>query len=378
MQSQGAVDLTIVVPTFNERDNVEELVRRTAAALAGRRAEILFVDDSSDDTADVVERVAMTAPLPVRVIRRERATAGLGGAVVEGFRAASADICVVMDGDLQHPPETIPAIVDHLERSDADIVAASRYMGGGSATGLADATRRLVSWASTAVTRAMFPLKLREITDPMTGFFGVDRTRINLETLRPRGFKILLEIIVRGPLRVEEIPFSFADRHAGESKASVKQGARFVHQLALLRFGKMSGFALIGAMGAVANVAIVWLLTGLGVGYLWAAVIAAEATIIANFLLAERFVFHDMREHARGFWRRFASSFAFNNIESAIRIPVMALMVERAGMSSPLATAITLAVAFLVRFTFHSLVVYAPRSDSSVRASSPAEKVSGA
>lgn len=356
-----AHDLTVIVPTYNESGNVAELVRRTTLALAGLNAAILFVDDSSDDTADVVREVAKTATLPVSVIHRDEPVNGLGGAVVEGFRAAGSAICVVMDGDLQHPPEKIRELYARVTQSDVDIVAASRYMGGGDASGLADATRHLVSRGSTLVTRAMFPVRLRHVTDPMTGFFAIDVSKLNLATLKPRGFKILLETIVRTSLRVTEIPFDFADRFAGDSKASLMQGVRFFQQLTLLRFGKMSAFALIGALGAVANVAIVWLLTEFGMDYIWAAVIAAEVTIIANFLLIERFVFQDMTGAARGAWRRFASSFVFNNVESAVRIPVMSLMVTAWGVPSPIATAITLAVAFVIRFTFHSLVVYKPR-----------------
>ncbi len=356
------VGVTIVIPTFNEAGNVAELVRRASAAMRGTDTEILFVDDSTDGTDDEVRRVARTADLPVRVVHRDEPVHGLGGAVVAGFRAAAHTTCVVMDGDLQHPPEKIPELVERVSRGDVDLVAASRYVGDGSASGLADWGRHLVSRTSTAVTRAMFPAKLRRVTDPMTGFFAIDTTAIDLAALQPRGFKILLEIIVRTPVRVGEIPFDFADRFAGESKASLTQGIRFFHQLTLLRFGKMSAFAFIGALGAVANVAIVWALTEWGVGYLWAAVIAAEVTIIGNFLLLERFVFRDMKGAARGFWHRFTSSFVFNNVESAVRIPVMSLMVTGWAMPSPIATAITLAVAFVIRFTFHSLVVYRPRT----------------
>ncbi|WP_232527969.1 glycosyltransferase [Microbacterium suaedae] len=364
--------LTVIIPTYNEVGNVAELVGRVEAALAGMEAEILFVDDSTDGTDDEARRVARTASVPVRVVHRDRPAGGLGGAVVEGFRRARSSLCIVMDGDLQHPPEMIPELARRLAADDVDLVCASRYADAGSATGLADAGRRLVSRASTAITRAMFPLRLRNVTDPMTGFFAIDTSRIDLDDLRPRGFKILLEIIVRTTVRVAEVPFDFADRFAGDSKASLRQGARFLHQLALLRFGKMSAFAAIGALGAVANVAIVWLLTELGVGYIWAAIIAAEVTIIGNFLLAERFVFRDLKGQARGFWHRFASSFIFNNVESAVRIPVMALMVSAWGMASPVATAITLAVAFLIRFTFHSLVVYRPRVEARERTTTSA------
>jgi dolichol-phosphate mannosyltransferase len=212
----------------------------------------------------------------------------------------------------------------------------------------------------------MFPLRLRDVTDPMTGFFLISRSSIDLDGLRPRGFKILLEILVRRSFRIAEVPFHFADRHAGESKASIRQGIHFLTQLAALRFGKMSLFAVIGGLGAIANVVIVWALTHWGVDYVAAAIIAAEATIIGNFLLIERFVFYDMRGQASGAWSRFAKSFAFNNAEAVIRIPIVALMVESSHISVVVATAITLVVAFVVRFVFHSLVVYAPRKPGPV------------
>ncbi|MCK2026232.1 MULTISPECIES: glycosyltransferase [Microbacterium] len=353
--------VTVIVPTFNERDNVAELVARTAAALAGRQAEILFVDDSSDDTVAEVERVAVDAPLPVRVIHRAENTGGLGGAVVLGLHAAAADLCIVMDGDLQHPPELLPALLDRHAEGGADVVAASRYIGGGDTSGLGTALRFGVSRAATWLTRAMFPIRLARSTDPMTGFFLVDRSRLDLDGLKPQGFKILLEILARNDLRIAEVPMEFAERRHGTSKASIRQGATFIAHLARLRFGKMSLFALIGVIGAVANLGIMWALTAAGVPYVWAAIIGAEVTIIGNFLLQERFVFADMRTDARALGIRFASSFAFNNVEAALRIPVMALMVETWHISSVLATALSLIVAFFARFLFHSLVVYAPQ-----------------
>lgn len=354
--------LSIVVPTYNEAPNIGELVRRITAAVQNRLdAEIVFVDDSTDATPDVIREVAASASLPVRLIHRDRPVGGLGGAVMEGFAAAEADACLVMDADLQHPPEEIPELWHRYSRGDVDVVIASRYAGGGTAGGLADRTRVMVSKASTAVTRAMFPIRLKDVSDPMTGFFLVDRRTIDAEQLRPRGFKILLEILARRPMRVAEIPFDFADRHAGESKASVRQGLHFLTQLTALRFGKMSLFAVIGGLGAVANVAIVWALTHWGVDYIVAAIVAAEVTIIGNFLLQERFVFQDMRESASGVWLRFAKSFTFNNAEAVIRIPIVAMMVSTGHISAVVATAITLVVAFFLRFLFHSLVVYAPR-----------------
>ncbi|MGB4779551.1 glycosyltransferase [Microbacterium sp.] len=358
------MQLTIIVPTFNEAPNVAELVQRVAAATAGIDTEIVFVDDSSDETPEVIRDVAATAPLPVRLIHREVSKGGLGGAVLEGIAAAASDVCVVMDGDLQHPPEKIRDLHQRYLEGDVDLVIASRYVGDGTAGGLADRTRVFVSKASTAITRAMFPIRLRDVTDPMTGFFLVDRRAIAAEGLKPQGFKILLEILARRNVRFAEIPFQFAGRRAGESKASMRQGLHFLSQLAALRFGKMSLFALIGALGAVANIAIMWGLTQIGVGYIVAAIIAAEVTIVANFLLQERFVFQDMTGDASTIWLRFVKSFSFNNAEALVRIPVLAFLVETWHFSSVIAAAVTLVVAFIARFMFHSLVVYAPRRGS--------------
>ncbi|WP_417555516.1 glycosyltransferase [Microbacterium sp.] len=353
--------VTVIVPTFNERDNVAELVERTVRALEGGEAEILFVDDSSDDTMAEIERVAASTKIPVRGIHREHNTGGLGGAVVLGLLQAAHDVCIVMDGDLQHPPELLPELIARHETGDADVVAASRYVGGGDHGGLGTAVRFGVSRGATWLTKAMFPRRLWRSTDPMTGYFLVDRRRIDVDKLRPQGFKILLEILVRSDVRIAEVPMSFGERRHGTSKASLRQGATFIAHLARLRFGKMSLFALIGLFGAVANIGIMWVLTRGGMPYVWAAIIGAEATIIGNFLLQERFVFADLRADARGVWVRFAASFAFNNVEAAVRIPVMALMVESWHISSVLATAVSLVVAFFARFLFHALVVYAPR-----------------
>ncbi|MBF0689795.1 MAG: glycosyltransferase [Cellulomonas sp.] len=356
--------VTVIVPTFNEAPNVAELVRRVGAATRGLGVELLFVDDSSDDTADVVRAVAPTAELPVRVIHRDEPEGGLGGAVLEGVRASTTPYFLVMDGDLQHPPELIPSLVARVQDPDVDVVVASRYIGDGSSAGLSGVVRQAVSSASTAVTRAMFPVRLRDCSDPMTGFFAVRKAAVDLEALRPRGFKILLEILARHPMRVVEVPFVFGSRFAGESKANLAQGVHFMWQLAGLRFGRMSRFAIIGGMGAVANVAIVALLTRLGAPWLLAALVAAELTIVGNFLLQERFVFRDLRHEGKGVWSRFAQSFTFNNVETLVRMPVMALLVETMHVAAVLATAITIAVAFVVRFTFHSRVVYRPRESS--------------
>ena len=365
--------VTVVVPTFNEGPNVAALVSRVRAAVPQAVA-VIFVDDSTDDTPAVIESVAATSDGLVRLIHRADPVGGLGGAVVEGIAAAPTDVVIVMDGDLQHPPETIPSLIERADETDADVVVASRYVGGGTADGLSDRMRVAVSRVSTTLTKSMFPIRLRQVTDPMTGFFLVDRSRIDWEGLRPRGFKILLEILARQNLDVAEVPFSFADRTAGESKASVRQGLRFITQLGYLRFGRMSAFAVVGVIGAVANLAIMQGLMLLGVGAVWASIVASVLTIIGNFLLIERFVFGDMRVNAAAAWNRFSKSFTFNAIEAVIRTVIISIAVNTWHISAILVAAVTLVIAFIVRYAFHALVVYAPRhgADVSVRESTKA------
>ncbi|MDQ1138100.1 dolichol-phosphate mannosyltransferase [Microbacterium sp. SORGH_AS 1204] len=370
------MDLSVIVPTFNEGPNVAELVRRTTDAMAGRVVEVIFVDDSTDDTPDVIRAVAQTADIPVRLIHRDDPVGGLGGAVVEGIKAAASDRCVVMDGDLQHPPEVIARLLARAEQGDVDVVVASRYIAGGTSDGLANAVRTAVSRASTLLTKAMFPKKLHNCSDPMTGFFLVDRRALEVETLQPRGFKILLEILARKQMRIAEVPFSFAPRFAGESKASFSQGMRFLLQLTMLRFGRMSAFALVGGLGALANLAIMWALQMVGVQYIVAAVIASVVTIVANFLALEYLVFADMRAESGLMRHRFIKSFTFNGIEAIVRIPVIWVLVSQAHIQSVLAAALTLIAAFVVRFVFHALVVYAPKKSrvgKAVRAIEPLE-----
>jgi dolichol-phosphate mannosyltransferase len=241
-----------------------------------------------------------------------------------------------------------------------DLAVASRYGGGGDASGLSSIGRRWVSGGSTLAAQACFPRRVgRVCSDPMTGFFCFRRSAVDLSRLRPRGFKILLEILARHDLRVRELPFSFGERAAGESKASWRNGVQFVYQMAALRMGRMSRFAAVGALGTVVNLAVMALLLGpFGFGYVAAAVVAAEVSILHNFLLQERFVFADLRDgvHRRG--RRLAQHLAFNNLEALLRLPFLVLLVETMHLYALLAQALTLAVAFVARFLFASRVVY--------------------
>ena len=243
--------LSIIVPVWNEADNVLELARRIKAVVGGRPTEVLFVDDSYDN--QTVEAIAHAQTvygsnnLSIGVYHRvgEQRWGGLSGAVSDGIQKAQNDQIIVMDGDLQHPPETIPAM---LAAGQAyDVVVASRYCKGGDAGGLDGKIRYLVSQSSTLLAKTFFPRRLRKVTDPMTGFFLLNRKAIDMGKLRPKGFKILLEILAtHTKLAVTEVPLQFAERLAGESHGNLAQGKEFVTQLLDLRFGQVLRVA--GAM----------------------------------------------------------------------------------------------------------------------------------
>ncbi|WP_436529202.1 glycosyltransferase [Actinoplanes sp. HUAS TT8] len=233
-------DITIVIPTFNEAGNVPELLARLDACFAPGTAEVLFVDDSTDDTPDVIEAEATRHRIPVRLLHRDgpARVGGLSGAVIDGLRHAHTPRVLVMDGDLQHPPEVAVQLLRTMDDTSADLVVASRYVDGGDAGGLGSARRHAVSKGSTLLARGLFPRLVGGVcTDPMTGFFCVRRDALDLDRLRPRGFKILLEILAGHRLRVAEVPFTFGDRAHGVSKADWRNGRAFLVQLLSLRFG---------------------------------------------------------------------------------------------------------------------------------------------
>jgi dolichol-phosphate mannosyltransferase len=243
---------TVVVPTYNESDNLPTLVERVCTALPG--AEVVVVDDASKDgTADVARELAKK--FPVRVVERfdER---GLSTAVLRGMDEARTDLCVVMDADLSHPPEAIPKLVQAVQ-DGADVAVGSRYVPGGDIDEW-PLFRRFASRAGTLLARPLTPVR-----DPMAGFFCLRKSLFAGIALKPRGFKILLEILARtGTKKTAEVPIHFEDRAAGASKFSSKERREFLKQVWTLyldlnawpwRFAK---FLMIGALGIVPDVAV--------------------------------------------------------------------------------------------------------------------------
>ncbi|MFM9447215.1 glycosyltransferase [Streptomyces acidiscabies] len=360
----GAV--TIVVPTFNESANIRQLLRQIRESVPSNLpCEVVFVDDSTDDTPEVIRDAAKDCPFPVTVLHREEPVGGLGGAVVEGIRAAGSDWVVVMDGDCQHPPSLVPELVATGERSGAVLVVASRYLKGGSRAGLAGGYRVAVSKGATWLTKSLFPRRLRGISDPMSGFFAIRRSVVSADALKPLGYKILLELAVRSrPERVAEVPFVFQERFAGESKSTAAEGMRFLRHLLGLRtaspLARMIGFGLIGLSGFLPNLVALWALTRTGLHYLPAEILANQLGVAWNFVLIEHLLFRDRRAHRR-WWDRVGRFALLANADLVLRIPLIALFVHRFGMGALSATALALVTTFVLRFVGTEALVYLPR-----------------
>ena len=299
-QATSTPHLAVIVPTFNERDNVTTLFRRLEAALAGVSWEVIFVDDNSPDgTWDVVRAMAREDSR-VRCIRRI-GRRGLSGACIEGILASSAPYAAVIDADLQHDETQLPKMLALLQGGEADLVVGSRYIAGGSADSF-NKQRASISALATEVAKRVLRVK---IADPMSGFFMIRRDRF--EQLAPQlstqGFKILLDIVAtaRGDLRVKEIPYRFGSRLHGESKLDSTVALDFLG----LVLAKLTGdvvslrfllFAMVGSTGLLVHLAALFVaLEVFGLPFPEAQACGALVAMTSNFILNNFLTYRDQR-----------------------------------------------------------------------------------
>jgi len=292
-------ELSIVLPTFQEKGNVAELIRRLDSALAGVEWEAIFVDDNSPDgTAEAAKRIAAT-DLRVRCLKRV-GRRGLAGSCIEGMLSSSAPYVAVMDADLQHDERILTAMLETLRTGNADLVAASRHIEGGSAASL-EKSRGTISKVATALTRNVLSVPL---SDPMSGFFMMRRDRFDAVApkLSPVGFKILLDIVATaGPgLRVAEQSYVFGRREQGESKFNVQIGLEFLGLLLAKLTGDLVDprfifFALVGTTGLAVHLVVLKLALLSAPNFATAQSIATFVAMTSNFFLNNELTYRDRR-----------------------------------------------------------------------------------
>jgi dolichol-phosphate mannosyltransferase len=299
MERQVA-ELSVIVPTFNERENVLEFVRRLDACLKQDNWEVIFVDDDSTDGTAARIREMARQNWRVRCIQRI-GRRGLSSACVEGMMASSAPYLAVMDADCQHDEAALPRMLEILRAGDTDVVVGSRYIDGGG-IGTWNASRAKMSRFATRLSHAVIK---QDLSDPMSGFFALRREAFEptVRNLSNIGFKILLDIIASSPqpLRLKETPYEFRNRHAGESKLDSQAVWGYLMLLADKLIGhvvpvRFVAFALVGTVGVLVHFAVLTVM--FHVMSFSFSLSQAAATILAmssNFALNNALTYRDMR-----------------------------------------------------------------------------------
>jgi dolichol-phosphate mannosyltransferase len=307
LRPQKSPTMSIIVPCYNERDNIAPMVEALTATLQEIDWEVIFVDDDSPDGTTNVVREVSRNDSHVRSIRRIRRR-GLASAVIEGALAASGSVLAVLDGDLQHDETRLPAMFAALE-AGADIAVGSRHADGGSSEGLSSRARMRLSSIGIKLAQAVTHTSL---TDPMSGFFALRRSL--LDELAPRltghGFKILLNLIIVSPkpLQLAEIPYTFRPRLAGESKLDALVMLQFAGLLIDTVLGgivpvRFLSFAAVGGVGVLVNLAVLLVAQDAGMTFGRAQTLGTLVAMVANFQLNNSLTYRTVRLRGRRYWR---------------------------------------------------------------------------
>ncbi|EKU96473.1 putative membrane protein [Leptolyngbya sp. PCC 7375] len=319
--------LSLVIPTYNESSNVRAIINQLTTLLdhkiPGDYELIVVDDDSPDGTWEVAYTLSKAYP-QLRVMRRQQER-GLSSAVIRGWQVARGEILGVIDGDLQHPPEVLLDMLSSV-RGGADLAVASRHVDGG---GVSDwsVVRRFLSRGAQLLGLLILPNVVGRVTDPMSGYFMVQRHAIQNHSLHPKGYKILLDVIGRGQVKtIAEVGYVFQERTAGESKVTWRQYVDYLHHLVRLRsrgrvarlrqkfpLKRFLRFGIVGLSGVFVDMAVLYLLhTTLGLNLTRSKILAAEVAIINNFIWNDAWTFSDVVQKQQGWGARLRRFLKFN------------------------------------------------------------------
>jgi dolichol-phosphate mannosyltransferase len=355
-------DLTVIIPTFNEEANIRNIVMAVDGVFHEHslRGQILVVDDdSSDATISIVQdlkRIKENVDILVRTHDH-----GLSQSVADGFSYASSDLFIVIDADFSHPPVLIPRMFEEIRKGN-DIVIGSRYMEGGG-IGKWPLKRRVISIGATFLGRLLFP----DITDPVSGFFAVRKQVVEKAPLKPRGYKILLEVLGKGTWENDkELPFEFIDREIGSSKMRMRtiiEYAQQVADIALYSFvnhgsaawrewKRVFKFGIVGISGIVVNLGILFLLVEFSaLNKDLASPIAIELSVLNNFIWNDLWTFGSAEnQKVSSRWQRLAT---FNIVSvggAAINYGIFLMLTAWFGVYYMAAQLIGILLAFVWNF----------------------------
>lgn len=327
--------LSIIVPTYNECDTLSKLIEAIQVLLKDVDHEIVVVDDNSGDGTGELAEALRDVHGNIKVVHRPRKM-GSASAFVSGLKVATGDVIGTLNADFQHPPEYLPTMLKRI--GEVDIVIASRYVSEGSVEGWSF-WRRIISRGAGILARIFLP-KVRSVKDAMSGFFILKRKVIENVQLSPIGFKILLEILVKGSyVKTIELPYTFKNRKAGKSKFTFKDV--FIYLSHLLHLMKASGelkrifrFCTVGAVGVGINEGLLWLLTEkLGLYYVTSSIFGIGSATLSNFIWNELWTFKDLRK--RGAINIVTRALRFNAVRLtglSINLMILFLLTEFLGI----------------------------------------------
>jgi dolichol-phosphate mannosyltransferase len=364
--------LSLVVPTYNERPNIQPLVERISEildrVLDGRYELIVVDDDSPDLTWEVAQSLCADYP-QLQVVRRQQER-GLATAVIRGWQTAEGQILGVIDSDLQHPPEMLLEMLTAIDQR-ADLVVASRNVEGG---GVSDwgFIRRFLSRGAQLLGLIILPNVIGRVSDPMSGYFMVRRSAIAERDMDPIGYKILIEVLGRGEIdRITEVGYVFQERKEGASKVTWKQYLEYIEHLLRLRLRGRIGqlrqrfqvpikrfmqFGLVGLSGVFVDMAIFYLLHDpktLGWALTRSKVIAAEIAIVNNFLWNDRWTFGDISSQQSGWPKRIKRFIKFNLvclIGLGLNVAILNILVNYFGVNAYIANLMAIAIVTIWNF----------------------------
>ncbi|WP_353258094.1 glycosyltransferase [Prochlorothrix hollandica] len=365
------IQLSLIVPTYNEGGNVGKLITVLSALLdpvLPQGYELIIVDDDSPDRTWALAQGYLPDYPQLRVMRRQ-GERGLSSAVIRGWQGAQGEILGVIDGDLQHPPEVLLELLAQV-RQGADLAVASRHIDGG---GVSDwsLARRILSRGAQLLGLVLLPRAVGRVSDPMSGYFLVRRSAIAARPLQPLGYKILIEVLGRGTLdRVAEVPYVFQEREAGDSKVTAQQYWDYLHHLLRLRLttGRFQGvkqrlrfpvkrflqFGLVGSSGLLVDMGVLYLLfDGLGWGLTRSAVLAAELAIVNNFIWNDRWTFREFSQRQRQRRKTLKRFLKFNSICGlglVLKILILNVFFNQLSLNAYIANFLAIALVTLWNF----------------------------